>query len=255
MTKVRRRKPVMARRKCSKSSRRPGLRTILVSGAAAALLAGLAWAVFLTGIFEIREIRLHGGRNLALESLGESATEYVGANIFTVPLADMRRRLMADPAVGMVSFRRRPPHRLDCYLRERRPVALVSCGSMFEVDEEGVVIPSAEDAIDIDLPLITGLDEGDLEESGGAGRLGAALDVLELLKEYGFSPAEQLSEIHVDGEEVSLVWMSTGSLIRIGRERFEEKVRKFRAVYPALTDGGSLPATIDLRFDRQVVVR
>lgn len=254
MMTVRRRKPVMARRK--RAGRvRPGPKKVLAAAAVSMLLAGLAWAVFFTGIFEIREIRLHGGRSLAMTSLGESASDYVGSNIFTVPLTEIRRRLMADPAVGMVSFRRRPPHRLDCYLRERRPVALVSCGSMFEVDAEGFVIPSAENAIDIDLPLITGLDAGDLEEEVAGEGLVRALDVLGLLKEYGFSPAEQLSEIHLEDEEVTLVWMDTGSLIRIGSEAFEDRVRKFRAVYPALTDGGSLPASIDLRFDKQVVVR
>ena len=49
--------------------------------------------------------------------------------------------------------------------------------------------------------------------------------------------------------------MNSGTLVRVGRDGFEERIRKFRAVYHSLREQGGLPAQIDLRFDRQVIVR
>jgi cell division septal protein FtsQ len=109
--------------------------------------------------------------------------------------------------------------------------------------------------MDIDLPVITGLNDRDMEMDSGKRRVGKALEVLDLLKEFGFSPAEQLSEINMDGEEVVLVWMDSGTLVRVGKDGFEERIRKFRAVFPSLREQGGLPDLIDLRFDRQVIVR
>jgi cell division septal protein FtsQ len=224
------------------------------SCAGAALFALLA-LVFMTGLFEVHEIRVHGSRNLPVESLQNRTGKWIGANVFTVPLSEIREALQSDPSVSSVSFRRRLPHRLDCYLREREPVALINLDSMAEVDAAGVVIPADGGSMDIDLPVITGLGAGDIKDEKGGELVGKALEVLELLKEFGFSPAEQLSEIHIDGEDIVLVWMDSGTLVRVGRDDFEARIRKFRAVFPSLREQGGLPGQIDLRFDRQVIVR
>jgi cell division septal protein FtsQ len=245
--------PPMARR--SREKRRVSRRTWILGAAATAAFAAIACAVFLTGFFEVHEIRVYGSRNLPLESLQEKAHRWEGANVFTVSLSEIRDMLKSDPLVGTVTFRRRLPHKLDCYLHAREPVALLVSDGMSEVDAEGVIIPSNGRSMDIDLPVITGLEGKEVERETGRDRIGKALEVLGLLKEFGFSPARQLSEIHIDNDEIVLVWMDSGTLVRVGRDGFEERIRKFRAVYPSLREQGGLPGQIDLRFDRQVVVR
>ena len=247
--------PPMARRRMEK--RQVSRRVWLMPAGTAVALAAIVYVVFLTGFFKIHEINVYGSRNLPLESLHEKAGVWLGANVFTVPLSEIREMLKSNPSVGTVTFRRRLPHKLDCYLREREPVALLILDGhkMAEVDADGVVIPADGRSMDIDLPVITGLDGKDMEKDSGRERIGKGLKVLDLLKEFGFSPARQLSEIHIDGDEIVLVWMDSGTIIRVGRGGFEEKIRKFKAVYPSLRKQGGLPSRIDLRFDRQVVVR
>lgn len=245
--------PPMARRQ--KEKQRVSRRVWLLPAGMAVALAAILCTVFLTGFFDVHEIRVHGSRNLPLESLNAKAEEWVGANVFTISLSDIREMLKSDPSVGSVKFRRRLPHRLDCYLREREPVALINLEKIAEVDADGNVIPAGDRSMDIDLPVITGLAGSDMKEDSGKNKVGKALKVLELLKEFGFSPAEQLSEINMDGEDVVLVWMDSGTLVRVGRDGFEERIRKFRAVFPSLLEQGGLPDLIDLRFDRQVIVR
>jgi len=245
--------PPMARR--LREKKKVSRRVWLTPAAAALALAALLYTVFRTGLFDLREIRVHGSRDMPVESLSSKTETWVGANVFTVPLTEIREILKSDPSVGSVTFRRRLPHRLDCYLRRREPVALLNLEKMAEVDAEGVLIPSSGKSTEIDLPVITGLTGRDFEDGSGKRSVGKALEVLGLLKEFGFSPAEQLSEINIDGDEVVLVWMNSGTLVRVGRDGFEERIRKFRAVYHSLREQGGLPAQIDLRFDRQVIVR
>jgi cell division septal protein FtsQ len=242
-------------RKWRSSSRRTSPAAWIIPGSIAVAAGACLYIFFCTGIFAIREIRVHGGRNLPVESLRESANRYIGSNVFTVPLSEIRRMLMEDPAVGRVSFRRRPPHKLDCYLRQREPVALINCGDMAEVDEEGIVVRDPSLSTEIDLPVITGIESGELETKKGKGRVSSALVVLGLLKEFGFSPAQQLSEIHMEGDEVILVWLDSGTIIRVGSEDFRKKILKLRAVYGALKEQDDLPELVDLRFEKQVVVR
>ncbi len=251
--KSRRVPPPMARRQREKQ--RVSRRVWLMPTGTALVLTAILYVVFLTGLFDVHEIRVHGSRNLPLESLSEKAEGWVGANVFTISLSEIREMLESDPSVGSVTFRRRLPHKLDCYLREREPVALLILDEMAEVDADGIIISAAGRSMDIDLPVITGLKGRNMKEDSGKQGVGKALEVLVLLKEFGFSPADQLSEINIDGDEVVLVWMDSGTLVRVGRDGFEERIRKFRAVYPSLREQGGLPDLIDLRFDRQVIVR
>ncbi len=248
------------RNRCRSMVKKPGgkrrrVLTWLIPSVVAVVAAAVAFLCFFTDYFSVVEVRMHGCRNLPVNSLQKTASGYVGANILTFPLAELRGKFMDFPEVREVTFKRRLFHKIDCYLREREPVALVSLDEIAEVDREGVVIPVASGAGQLDLPVITGISEEEIGGSSGRGKLAKALEVLELLKIFGFSPAEQLSEIHMDGENVVLVWIDTGTLIQLGREQFQERVRKLRTVYQALEEQGPFPQQIDLRFERQVVIR
>lgn len=76
-----------------------------------------------------------------------------------------------------------------------------------------------------------------------------------MFKECGFSPDHQLSEIHIEDKEIILVWMDMGSVIRLGKEGFEQRIRKLKSVYGVLKEQKSFPKLVDLRFNRQVVIR
>lgn len=244
----------MARKK-KKKVRRSLFVRVLPGPIAALVLFGL-YVVLFTGVFSVKEVRLFGSGNLPVDTLRTVTADMLGSNLFTVSLSKVRERLQGFPEIRDVEFRRKPFHRIDCYVIERKPVAIVAAGGMYEVDEEGVIIRNGPRTRgDIDLPIITGVSRDEFESSAGKRNLRKAVGVLQLLKSYGFSPAEHLSEIHCEREEIILVWMGTGTLVRMGEDNYEEKVRKFKAVYGSLEDDGRFPELVDLRFDRQVVVR
>jgi cell division septal protein FtsQ len=219
------------------------------------LACGLLYLSLGTGRLALHEVEFHGGVNLPGDSLRVIKASLLGKNMLTVSLSGIRERMLQFPEIRDVVFKRRLMGRIDCYLLQRKPVALVAGEQFLEIDLEGVVIPRHAGNADIDLPVVTGLGAGELDAPEGRASLSKALEVLLLLNEYGFSPAKQLSEIHVEGDEVMLVLLRTGTLVRLGSEDFSCRIRKLHAVYGALGDSERFPELIDLRFDRQVVVR
>ena len=244
-----------ARRKRKKSGL--SIKKTVISLISILLISALSFIVFFTSLFEIREIRLHGGRYLPFDSLRTAADDYIGCNIFSFSADEFEKSMTHYAEVCDVRFRRRMFHTLDCYFHERIPVALVSGTEMIGVDPLGVIIPQRAGSAswDVDLPVITGINSGEIAKDSGKIKLSKALKVLELLKEFGFSPAEELSEIHLEKDDVILVWMGNGSRILMGKDNFHERIRNFKAVYDVLEESESFPKSIDLRFERQVVIR
>lgn len=219
------------------------------------LVCGLLYLLVGTGRLALREVEFHGGVSLPGDSLQVMKASLIGKNTMTVSLSGIRERILQFPEIRDVIFKRRLMGRIDCYLLQRKPIALLAGERIVEIDRQGIVIPRHEGNEEVDLPVVTGLKVDELEAPEGRASLSKALDVLRLLNEYGFSPATQLSEIHVEGEEIMLVLLRTGTLVRLGSEDFSRRIRKLHAVYGALGESERFPELIDLRFDHQVVVR
>jgi len=249
------RKRLAAKRK---KSRRAGI--LIPAALTACIMSSALYMIFFTENFTLREIRILGSRNANTDSFEAITSGFIGCNTITVSLSKLEEKLKSIPSVKGVEFRRRPFHRIDCYLKNREPVALIGLDDttgdrMLEIDTEGVIIPGGGGLSDIDLPVITGIGESEIDSPEGRKSISYALEALRLLKVFGFSPAEQLSEIHIEEGGIVLVWMKGGALIRMGKGDYPEKVRKLRAVYRSLGMQEGKPKLIDLRFEQQVVVR
>jgi cell division septal protein FtsQ len=221
----------------------------------AAFAAAAAGVALWSGIFIITDVQFFGGGTIPQDSLKRIRANLVGKNLAIVSFSEARAALLAFPEVRDVVFSRRPCHTVECRLVRREPVALLVADDILEVDCEGVVIPRRAGKGDLDLPVITGIAARGAGTGPGAQGIERAVRVLELFKKLGLSPARQLSEIHVSGEDVDLVWMGTGTLVRLGRDQYESMVGKLKTVIGILNDRERFPSVIDLRFDRQVVVR
>ncbi len=222
---------------------------------ASAVVAAGAAVTLWSGIFIITDVQFFGGGTIPQDSLKRIRGSLLGKNLATVSFADAREALLAFPEVRDVEFKRRSRHAVECRVVKREAVALLVAGDILEVDGEGVIIPRRAGKGDVDLPVITGIGAREIGEEAGARSIERAVEILDLFKELGLSPAKQLSEIHVSGEEIDLVWMGTGTLIRLGRDQYAGRVRKLKTVLGILNDRERFPSVIDLRFDRQVVVR
>ena len=241
----------MAARGASSEHRTPAKWLALPAAILTAALCAALWP----GVLTITDVEFHGCGSVPRDSLKRVRAMLVGRNLATASIAEARERLLELPEVREVVFNRRFRHTLECRLVKREPVALLVAGDLLEVDDEGVIIPRRSGNADVDLPMITGINQRELRTGAGSPSITRAIEVLTLFRDLGFSPAKQLSEIHVEGENVDFVWMGTGTLVRLGRDEYANRVRKLRTVIGILNDRERFPRVIDLRFDRQVVIR
>ncbi|MCX5754388.1 MAG: cell division protein FtsQ/DivIB [Candidatus Krumholzibacteria bacterium] len=241
----------MASRESSTRRRVSGKWLALAAGGLAAIAAVALWS----GIFIITDVQFFGDGTIPQDSLKRIRAGLIGGNLVTVSFSDAREALLAFPEVRDAVFVRHPWHAVECRVLKREPVALLVAGDILEVDGEGVIIPRRAGKGDIDLPVITGIDPREIGKRSAARSIECAVEILGLFKKLGLSPAKQLSEIHISGEDIDLVWMGTGTLIRLGRDQYAGRVRKLESVLGILNDRERFPSVIDLRFDRQVVVR
>jgi hypothetical protein len=144
-------------------------------------------------------------------------------------------------------------------LRERRPFALLSAGSLVELDEHGVVLQPLERGLLADRPVITGLavrsaKPGDRVSAPAVADL---LRLVSLLEEPQVGMIAEISEIAYESRTRAVLRTSSDQ-IPIVVDPQQVSLGAMRAVAATLRDvreRGRIVEGMDARYRGQVVVR
>jgi len=239
-----------------RSWRRTGAAAILL-----AVLAGGGYALVAAAVrspaLAIERIAVRGGARVSPDEVQVLLEGLRGTNLLTVDLEGWRQRLLLSPWVADADIRRVFPDSVLVELSERQPAALGRVdGALYLIDRTGAVIGEfGPDHADLDLPIIDGL----MAWRGGVpvvderrGRL-----VGRLLTALLGSPEMErlLSQVDVtDAEDVIAVLKGDTVQVRIGRERFVERLQSYVELAPHLREGVPDIDYVDLRYDNRVFV-
>ena len=222
-----------------------------------ALYAGYRAVAVVAGldIFRIDRINVRGNHRLSSGEVLAMLENLRGRSVLAVDLAEWRRALLSSPWVADASLRRTLPSTVDVVVLERAPLGIGRInGALFLVDDRGAVIDEyGPNYADLDLPIIDGLSatgEGhaDLYRALLARRLLDALRARNM--------ASQISQIDVSDSRNAVVLLEGDpTLIRLGNERFVERLQSYRELAPALREQVPAIDYVDLRFDERVYVR
>ena len=182
----------------------------------------------------------------------------IGRNVFFIPLAERKKQLEEIPWVESAAVMRLLPNRLNIEVRERTPVAFARVGSkVVLVDAHGVIldIPPHSSA-KYSFPVITTMEETDPLSTRAArmkiyGALVSALDA------DGAHYSSSISEVDLsDPEDVKItVADSAGAvLIHLGDQQFLERYKLYLAHIEQWRQQNGKVESVDLRYDRQVIV-
>jgi cell division septal protein FtsQ len=127
--------------------------------------------------------------------------------------------------------------------------------ALYLVDDRGTVIDEyGPTYADLDLPIIDGLSAAPGEESANFYRATLARRLLDSLR-VG-SMADQISQIDVsDARNAVVLLEGDPTLLRLGNERFVERLQSYFELAPALREQVPVIDYVDLRFDERVYVR
>ncbi|MDH3359921.1 MAG: FtsQ-type POTRA domain-containing protein, partial [Desulfobulbaceae bacterium] len=108
--------------------------------------------------FQITSINIDGCRRIAKKKVLDLSGVTVHANLLSLDLDEMQKRLEAEDWIAQVTIKRQWPNCLEILVKERKPVALVNLDTgLHFVDRDGVIFAAALPPDEIDFPVISGV--------------------------------------------------------------------------------------------------
>jgi cell division protein FtsQ len=176
-----------------------------------------------------------------------------GRSIFSTPLEERRRRLLAIDWVEDATVLRVWPDRLNVEIRERRPVAFVFLRSgVLLIDRQGVLLEPPSQA-QFTFPVLSGVREDETDEQRKE-RVRALLTVQE---ELGYL-AKDVSEVNVaDTENIRIVAQVEQRALELilGDANYARRYQNFLSHYPEIRKRSPEVKTFDLRLDDRITAK
>jgi cell division protein FtsQ len=225
---------------------------------AVALYAGrrAVTAVAALEIFHVNHISVRGNQRLSNGEVLSLVDGLRGQSVLALDLEEWRHTLMNSPWVADASLRRTLPSTVDIAILERTPLGIGRInGALYLVDDRGMVIDEyGPNYADLDLPIIDGLSAAPGEENTDVYRALLARRLLDALRVQNL--AARISQIDVSDSRNAVVLLDGDpTLIRLGNERFVERLQSYFELAPALRERVPVIDYVDLRFDERVYVR
>jgi cell division septal protein FtsQ len=176
------------------------------------------------------------------------------ANLWDDP-EPVAARVRAHPVVGEVSVLRRLPAVLVVRVREREPVALLPTPTLEPVDREGRRLPLDPAQLRLDLPVLRPARSSAAAAAPAA--IAPAAREIARLAEADPSLWANVSVVTADGARDVLLDLTEPAVrLRVRMPLTPLRLREAMAVLEDATGRtGEPPATLDLRFADQVVIR
>jgi len=231
---LKRKKPRKNYRKGAKAKQRLAfLRRFLVVFYAfagiAALLAASCLFILIYDVmtqcdyFRAKTLKIAGNQRLTEKQIVQQARVRKGANVLSVNLSMVRKRLMAHPWVAEAEVRREIPSALYIRIKEHVPLAIVELDRKYIINAQGQVFKEWTASDSDTLPLVSGLQLADFKAQNKTGEqapppfgrretpvpdqhlnvrpLEAVMQVLTLGQQArSILPNQNIKKIHVDRE-------------------------------------------------------
>jgi len=174
-------------------------------------------------------------------------------SIFSIPLEERRRRLMAIDWIEEASVSRIWPDRLIVRVRERKPVAFVSARTgVLLIDAHGTLLEQPSQA-QFSFPVLSGVRE----EDNDTARQDRVRSFLDFQQEMGYL-SKDISEVDAaDPDNIRVVAQvdRRAVILLMGDGNFSRRYQNFVHHYPEIRKRSPEARTFDLRLDDRITVK
>jgi len=176
-----------------------------------------------------------------------------GKSVFSIPLAERRRRLLAINWVEEAAVLRIWPDRLVVRIRERKPVAFVFFRSgVLLIDAHGVLLDVPQLAR-FPFPVLSGVREDETEPQ----RQERVRVLLRVQEDMGYL-AKDISELNAaDPDNVRIIARVDHRALELilGDGNFARRYQNFLSHYPEIFRHSPAVRTFDLRLDDRITAK
>ncbi len=256
-------------------------RTFLLVGVPSALtMVGLVFVGmeahrFLTTSpkFGVRRVDVLTKGAAAPDELVRLAGVTPGANIFSLDLEEIRKRLERDPWVHDATVIRALPNKIQVTYRSQEPKAILGADSMYYLNSEGVPFYRLQKGDSLAYPLVQ-VDGKAASKEALRERVASSMKILARFKASPLFQDKDLGDMTVvsdtdDGSAPFLLTlrfppknlpskmgqMSRLYTVSLGEQEPDRQVKRWEAVVRHLAQAGKKPRLIRLELGKKVVVK
>lgn len=223
------------------------------------VLATIPWGTLRAKVAIVDDIRVGGTRYLDPARVVEVSGIHKGEDLFRVDPARARQALLLQPRIHEAQVSRRPLRGIEITVVEREPVLVVPHGVPWEIDSSGVLLDPLQRGVTADVPLLIGSDLDEHLRPGTQVRSPSVLRGLAWARSLARRELQlsgQVSEIDVsDPLRTALTLLSGTRVVATPWPPSLQRLSALRVVLNDLERKGTPAEEVDVRFDRQVIVR
>jgi cell division protein FtsQ len=203
------------------------------------------------------QIEVAGNHNVSRAQLTDVFGADIARNIFSIPLEDRKKQLEQIPWVESATLMRLLPDRIKVEITERKPVAYVQIGSRVSlIDANGVVMDKPANGQVFPFTVITGMSESE-PLSTRAPRMKIFTRMIAEMDAGGNEYSKDFEEVDLSDPDDVKVFVrdeNSGVLLHLGSSSFQERYKLYLANVATWRQQVGQLHSVDLRYDRQVIV-
>ena len=237
--------------------------TVLVACIGAGIVA-FQYMFVDSDLFNVKglDVRFYDDKNVLRRepSSGIEDKHVLGANIFLVDLNDLKKRIEANhPELRDIVVRRALPDRLIVQARQRLAVAQVYGDRLYCIDKDGVFLPYANNPVEGNIPLISGIRVAGPARSSAAQKekIKKALFLIDALSANKKLLRCQIKTVDItDIRNISFFLSAKDAEkveIKIGDGEFNKRLDVLATILEQLGQDIERVKYIDLRFEDPIV--
>jgi len=200
----------------------------------------------------VREIVVEGTSATTPDSVRAVLHDYFGRNLVELALDEVAAAATKDPWVKQASVKRILPGTLRVTVSERTPGALALLGgSVYVVDDGGVVMGPAGPELPYDLPLLVGLDAHRGKDREAT--LARGIDILLRLHAAFPTWTRGISEVDLSrGDRVVVTRVEGGPQILLDPDQIDRNLGAYLALQPTIARKVGDVNSVDLRWSQRI---
>jgi len=234
---------------------------VAIAGFGYLVSLGLKWCEY-THYLDIEKIEVSGNSILSGAQIRQIAGIKPGVSLLKMEPHQIQNRLELEPYVEAAIVSREFPDRLRIMIKERIPVCYLNSGTLWLIDQKGIVLPLPKERLKTNLPIITGFESDSARCRAGLKapnpEMLTALNLVQTAAQKASALYAEISEIYAwkNGEFI-IYTVQGGTPIYLGRGDLTKQLYILAMFQSVIKSKRNLAdyQYLDLRWEKQIIAK